>query len=106
MPSSGCKKSARSEEHTSELQSHDNLVCRLLLEKKNPPDSALPRCHAPDRAPGPAAHVLPLPHLPHGDQRRARPHRRGALSISLAFFLKVGPPPEINPFSLPGALPI
>src|SRR3954465_170337 len=33
MPSSACKKSAlRSEEHTSELQSHDNLVCRLLLE--------------------------------------------------------------------------
>src|SRR5438477_7845619 len=26
----------RSEEHTSELQSHVNLVCRLLLEKKNP----------------------------------------------------------------------
>ena len=26
---------ARSEEHTSELQSPDNLVCRLLLEKKN-----------------------------------------------------------------------
>src|SRR5260370_16419858 len=26
----------RSEEHTSELQSHLNLVCRLLLEKKNP----------------------------------------------------------------------
>src|SRR3954465_16094952 len=24
----------RSEEHTSELQSHDNIVCRLLLEKK------------------------------------------------------------------------
>src|SRR5690606_9749998 len=27
--------SARSEEHTSELQSRENLVCRLLLEKKN-----------------------------------------------------------------------
>src|SRR5260370_10956282 len=27
-------KSRRSEEHTSELQSHLNLVCRLLLEKK------------------------------------------------------------------------
>src|SRR5690242_21171945 len=27
-------KLARSEEHTSELQSHVNLVCRLLLEKK------------------------------------------------------------------------
>src|SRR3954449_12797592 len=25
----------RSEEHTSELQSHSHLVCRLLLEKKN-----------------------------------------------------------------------
>src|SRR2546426_4054859 len=39
----------RSEEHTSELQSPCNLVCRLLLEKKK---------HAPfrDRAPGPMSH--------------------------------------------------
>src|SRR3954465_13607234 len=29
-----CALPIRSEEHTSELQSHDNLVCRLLLEKK------------------------------------------------------------------------
>src|SRR2546430_12737666 len=28
---------ARSEEHTSELQSQSNLVCRLLLDKKHPP---------------------------------------------------------------------
>src|SRR5260221_7155473 len=28
---------ARSEEHTSELQSHSDLVCRLLLEKKKQP---------------------------------------------------------------------
>src|SRR5438132_13821711 len=28
------RKSPRSEEHTSELQSHSDLVCRLLLEKK------------------------------------------------------------------------
>src|SRR5438132_8404188 len=27
---------SRSEEHTSELQSHSDLVCRLLLEKKKP----------------------------------------------------------------------
>src|SRR5690606_41029445 len=41
----GCSRSAwilpvdasRSEEHTSELQSRENLVCRLLLEKKNRP---------------------------------------------------------------------
>src|SRR5260370_10331698 len=30
----------RSEEHTSELQSHLNLVCRLLLEKKKNPRSS------------------------------------------------------------------
>src|SRR5690606_41555890 len=29
------KVTSRSEEHTSELQSRENLVCRLLLEKKN-----------------------------------------------------------------------
>src|SRR5258706_15422794 len=29
-----CARSRRSEEHTSELQSLTNLVCRLLLEKK------------------------------------------------------------------------
>src|SRR5260221_10371468 len=28
------KEQCRSEEHTSELQSHSDLVCRLLLEKK------------------------------------------------------------------------
>src|SRR5438132_3144396 len=28
------RRAARSEEHTSELQSHSDLVCRLLLEKK------------------------------------------------------------------------
>src|SRR5690606_40168360 len=32
-PGSGA--AGRSEEHTSELQSRENLVCRLLLEKKN-----------------------------------------------------------------------
>src|SRR5690606_39478219 len=34
-PSTPCSpKARRSEEHTSELQSRENLVCRLLLEKK------------------------------------------------------------------------
>src|SRR5471032_3061 len=31
------RRSVRSEEHTSELQSHHDLVCRLLLEKKKKP---------------------------------------------------------------------
>src|SRR2546430_6921853 len=35
-------RAVRSEEHTSELQSQSNLVCRLLLEKKN----NCYRCHA------------------------------------------------------------
>src|SRR2546430_10891683 len=33
-PSSSVAAATRSEEHTSELQSQSNLVCRLLLEKK------------------------------------------------------------------------
>src|SRR2546430_10310320 len=36
----------RSEEHTSELQSQSNLVCRLLLEKKKHTDITRP--HRPD----------------------------------------------------------
>src|SRR2546430_5107070 len=55
---------SRSEEHTSELQSQSNLVCRLLLEKKNarhpaPRDrpvagsAACARCLGPHR-PSPA----------------------------------------------------
>src|SRR5260370_25322413 len=35
VAASQTRTSVRSEEHTSELQSHLNLVCRLLLEKKN-----------------------------------------------------------------------
>src|SRR5260370_26177485 len=34
LKANGITKLLRSEEHTSELQSHLNLVCRLLLEKK------------------------------------------------------------------------
>src|SRR5690349_23421983 len=34
QPEEGCPTTPRSEEHTSELQSRRDLVCRLLLEKK------------------------------------------------------------------------
>src|SRR5437588_1581944 len=34
LPDAGRTERFRSEEHTSELQSHSDLVCRLLLEKK------------------------------------------------------------------------
>src|SRR2546430_3347104 len=51
----------RSEEHTSELQSQSNLVCRLLLEKKKapPPVVAPPRLRTP--APASCPSRLPLP---------------------------------------------
>src|SRR2546430_9132899 len=53
----------RSEEHTSELQSQSNLVCRLLLEKKKkdaPPRSrgAPPPLHAHRRRPRADTHGL------------------------------------------------
>src|SRR5258708_13569342 len=50
----------RSEEHTSELQSPDHLVCRLLLEKNNEhraPHAALKQLTPP---PGPAPPLQPL----------------------------------------------
>src|SRR5438132_3473645 len=49
---------SRSEEHTSELQSHSDLVCRLLLEKKKPSGrgaaSTIPT--TPTRAVAPRTH--------------------------------------------------
>src|SRR2546430_6453516 len=59
---------ARSEEHTSELQSQSNLVCRLLLEKKNTSASQLctvmELCHRHaccQRSRRPSQSVLPAP---------------------------------------------
>src|SRR5947207_12426872 len=44
-PGRGPARRGRSEEHTSELQSHSDLVCRLLLEKKKRrvPGAVLPQ---------------------------------------------------------------
>src|SRR5947208_10298636 len=41
---------SRSEEHTSELQSPDHLVCRLLLEKKKTTKPAADTTRLPERA--------------------------------------------------------
>src|ERR1019366_6532011 len=49
------RNTSRSEEHTSELQSLTNLVCRLLLEKKKIP--AVSDCKAGGRADAPRAHL-------------------------------------------------
>src|SRR5256712_12294027 len=42
-------RAVRSEEHTSELQSRSDLVCRLLLEKKKKPTSSSPPLPAPSQ---------------------------------------------------------
>src|SRR2546430_5405901 len=47
----------RSEEHTSELQSQSNLVCRLLLEKKK----QRPRLRPLERPPRPSVRPRPRP---------------------------------------------
>src|SRR5258708_17651364 len=44
----------RSEEHTSELQSPDHLVCRLLLEKKKTNDNESARLHSIEHSRRPA----------------------------------------------------
>src|SRR3982751_4291754 len=83
----GSRSPCRSEEHTSELQSRSDLVCRLLLEKNN-------RRAADDqvRAVGGA--------LTGGEHRGLR---RGVehLAAQFLFFLNVPAPPEIYPLSLP-----
>src|SRR5260370_2407436 len=78
----------RSEEHTSELQSHLNLVCRLLLEKKKkitsislrmPVLGSCPRARsrpppiAPNRTPSITTHVK-LHDRPHASKERPQ-HR-------------------------------
>src|SRR5260370_27975939 len=50
----------RSEEHTSELQSHLNLVCRLLLEKKKSLPSAPNSSQPSPTSPPPLLAITPL----------------------------------------------
>src|SRR5438034_7356301 len=56
----------RSEEHTSELQSHSDLVCRLLLEKKKGEDHEDESAgrNGPEEPPGQPAPAQPPPRHP------------------------------------------
>src|SRR3989440_1263794 len=71
----------RSEEHTSELQSRSDLVCRLLLEKKNPLPTA-----GGGPAGGRGGRPPPPPRRPAClSGMRSRPGRgRGARSVTAA----------------------
>src|SRR2546427_3379579 len=63
---------ARSEEHTSELQSQSNLVCRLLLEKKKKNHR---NRHARTRAGSPTATRPPAPFNPAPGRHPVAPSR-------------------------------
>src|SRR5437667_9027428 len=65
----------RSEEHTSELQSHHDLVCRLLLEKKKKQHKKL--CHRAQRR----AHSGSATTCSHDSSRPRAPQRRRAAVI-------------------------
>src|ERR1039457_2885457 len=99
--------STRSEEHTSELQSPWNLVCRLLLEKKrrtSPQTRHLTQATAhPPQAPA-------FPRACSGGRRRLH-HRvpgrgRTRAPYHLAFFFSAGGTPGLSPLPLPAPLPI
>src|ERR1039457_2194351 len=97
----------RSEEHTSELQSPCNLVCRLLLEKKKKTEhthahratARAARPHADSRSEC-TQHRIVQPHcLPHL-------HSLYPCVFLFFFFFNDTAPPEISPFPLHDALPI
>src|SRR6202049_2170007 len=97
----------RSEEHTSELQSHEHLVCRLLLEKKK--NNKLDRCAQRVSAVQCVERVhyhcaltttsmTPSPYSP-------RSYVFSCVSFFF-FFFNDPAPPEIYPLPLHDALPI
>src|SRR6266487_2809634 len=87
-------RSARSEEHTSELQSPVHLVCRLLLEKKNDAQLKLDRLRT------------------QAQDGKAEQAKNGLQDLvrtfpgTAAFFFNDPPPTEIYTLSLHDALPI
>src|SRR3954466_10236094 len=98
MPSSACKTCAlRSEEHTSELQSHDNLVRRLLLEKKNHPLMSTCRGH------GQRQEAAARPRARGGERARRRDGLGGERTVragglgSCSFFFKEQGAPRAPP---------
>src|SRR3990170_1353030 len=96
----------RSEEHTSELQSPDHLVCRLLLEKKkqNPVGNLLNFFHTPPLRLSAHASTAP-PNTAMLIKRYESVVFPTISAISQFFFLKNRAPPELNPFPQPAALP-
>src|SRR6202521_5454081 len=96
----------RSEEHTSELQSPQNLVCRLLLEKKRTHSCLSARRGA--RQPYSDSGVARLRSVRSvwSVVRTATSWATCPLAAIFLFFFKEPAPPEISPFSPPRPLPM
>src|SRR3954464_15062932 len=98
---------SRSEEHTSELQSHDNLVCRLLLEKKKQ------KTEHKSLVQSSASRLRTRTHPVHCVRAAFVYIRTYSLHTTwqlwcwfVFFFFNDTAPPEIYPLSLHDALPI
>src|ERR1039457_3065769 len=99
--------SMRSEEHTSELQSPCNLVCRLLLEKKQlAPRGGGGRTGGESRAPSPSAHRVREEHEPSIRQAGLDSREPDLISYWTFFFFNDTATTEIYTLSLHDALPI
>src|ERR1035437_6791398 len=87
---------SRSEEHTSELQSRQYLVCRLLLEKRVTGRTPFPRPHRGEAV------------CPFSRRRMLRLRRKKdrCLRLSLVFFLHDPATPKLRTLPQPDALPI
>src|SRR3954467_12362860 len=106
MPSAWSSDVCRSEEHTSELQSHDNLVCRLLLEKKNSQRWSLERPAAHARARQATDCARPLRRAPWRVPAAHSAVVRPREAFTFIFFFNVPGPPESSTFSPPAPLRI
>src|SRR4029434_1358187 len=97
----------RSEEHTSELQSHLNLVCRLLLEKNTytapkPANTTEIRPHTADTEHTPATTRATHHHQHHHTLQSHRPN----LSTHSLFFFTDRATPETSPLPPHDPFPI
>src|SRR3954465_7043742 len=96
----------RSEEHTSELQSHDNLVCRLLLEKtENACCPAHPPGGPPAARPAAAARAVGVGGRTRGGGGSGR-WAQGGKRAELFFFFKDWGAHGVFPFSPPRPSPV
>src|SRR5215218_559351 len=89
------RNSQRSEEHTSELQSHSDLVCRLLLEKKKTDRARHPASKKQNQNQWISAIYSAPPYTP---GRRFHSVRTGSIDTPFIFFLMIRRPPRSTLF--------